>query len=460
MANKFSKKRIWVLTTLFLFACGTERVIYGIAHAQGDTSILHVAGSFPLYLPTTFRSLATRLGLNVRQTDSTTYSNKKASKPYPITQLLPIAAEHPPNIIWLVSESLRADMLNPEFMPNTWAFAQRGVRFTHHFSGGNGTRMGIFSMFYGLYGTYWHSFLEQRRGPVLVDQLINASYAMRMQTSSHFTYPEFDKTVWANVPSSALLEDDQGEYWERDRRNVDRAIRWIGEQQAQEKPYFFFQFFESPHANYSFPTESIIKEPYLETFNYATLDVNKDMDLVKARYINSVHHLDQQLGKLLDQVAERGDLSNTIILITGDHGEEFMERGHWGHNSAYTNEQTQVPLVIVAPALQPRVVDAMTSHLDIAPTILRLLGNATPAENFALGQDLLGDISRTDTLVAGWNTSALVTDQYKLSLSMQAFDFGEALVTNNLDEPVPNPSEVYQQHSSRLAKLLQEMAIF
>jgi membrane-anchored protein YejM (alkaline phosphatase superfamily) len=137
-----------------------------------------------------------------------------------------------------------------------------------------------------------------------------------------------------------------------------------------------------------------------------------------------------------------------------------MERGHWGHNSAYTNEQTQVPLVIIAPSLQPRVVNTMTSHLDIAPTVLRLLGNDTPPENFALGQDLFGDTIRADTLVAGWNTSALVTDQYKLSLSMQAFDFGEALVTNNLDEPVPNPAEVYQQHSSRLAKLLQEMAIF
>ena len=326
------------------------------------------------------------------------------------------------NIIWLVSESLRADMLTQQYMPNTWAFAKRGAHFTEHFSGGNGTRMGIFSCSMGctvpIGNLFWNSVEDLCS---LMGFLLNAGYAMRMQTSSHFTYPEFDKTVWANVPGTSLHEDDQGAYWERDRRNVDRAIDWIAEQENGGQPYFFFQFFESPHANYSFPAESIVQEPYLETFNYATLDVDRDMHLVKARYINSVNHLDQQLGKLLKKLDESGALENTLVIITGDHGEEFMENGHWGHNSAYTNAQTQVPLVIFAPQVKPQVVSSLTSHLDIAPTVLNLLGTTTPADTYSLGHNLFGDKSRNDTLVSGWNTSALFTHDYKLSLSMQAF---------------------------------------
>jgi membrane-anchored protein YejM (alkaline phosphatase superfamily) len=460
MRREFGISKPWILALLLFSVTATERVMYGIAHAQGNTQILHVAGKFPLYLPTTFRSMATKLGFNVRQVNSPTYSAHVSNKPYPRQALAPIEADKRLNIIWLVSESLRADMLTQQYMPNTWAFAKRGARFTEHFSGGNGTRMGIFSMFYGLYGTYWQSFLEQRRGPVLVDQLLNAGYAMRMQTSSHFTYPEFDKTVWANVPGTSLHEDDQGAYWERDRRNVDRAIDWIAEQENGGQPYFFFQFFESPHANYSFPAESIVQEPYLETFNYATLDVDRDMHLVKARYINSVNHLDQQLGKLLKKLDESGALENTLVIITGDHGEEFMENGHWGHNSAYTNAQTQVPLVIFAPQVKPQVVSSLTSHLDIAPTVLNLLGTTTPADTYSLGHNLFGDKSRNDTLVSGWNTSALFTHDYKLSLSMQAFDFGEALVTNAQDQPIDDASQIYQDHSTRLAELLKEMAMF
>lgn len=460
MRRELAISKPWILVVLFFSVTATERVMYGVAHAQGNTQILHIAGNFPLYVPTTFRSIATKLGFSARQTQSPTYSAHASRKPYPRQALAPIDADDRLNIIWLVSESLRADMLTPEYMPSTWEFAKRGARFTEHFSGGNGTRMGIFSMFYGLYGTYWQSFLDQRRGPVLIDQLLNAGYETRMQTSSHFTYPEFDKTVWANVPGTALLEDDQGTYWERDRRNVDRAIDWITEQKNGDKPYFFFQFFESPHANYSFPAESVIQQPYLETFNYATLDVDKDMHLVKARYINSVNHLDQQLGKLLAKLEESAALENTLVIITGDHGEEFMENGHWGHNSAYTNEQTQVPLVVFAPHVEPQVVNTMTSHIDIAPTVLNLLGSTTPPEDYSLGHDLFGDKFRDDTLVSGWNTSALFTNDYKLSLSMQAFDFGEALVTNTQDQPIGNAAEIYQDHSARLAELLQEMAMF
>ncbi len=148
-------------------------------------------------------------------------------------------------MLFLVSESLRADMLTPEIMPNLWRFAQRhGRRYTDHMSGGNGTRMGIFSLFYGLPGNYWFPFRESRRPPVLVSELLRRDYRPGLFTSARFSYPEFDQTVFATVPSSAMVSDDEGPGWRRDRRNVDRLLDFIGAD--RERPFFGFMFFESP----------------------------------------------------------------------------------------------------------------------------------------------------------------------------------------------------------------------
>lgn len=73
--------------------------------------------------------------------------------------------------------------------------------------------------------------------------------------------------------------------------------------------------------------------------NYARMDLENDITLIKNRYINSCHHLDSQLGRIIHYLESNQLLEKTIVIITGDHGEEFMEKGHWGHNSAYTEEQ-------------------------------------------------------------------------------------------------------------------------
>jgi len=459
-ANFVRRRWRWLLVVLLLGCTVGERLLYGFAHARGDSQVLSVAHRFPLYLPTTFRTLARRFGFSERRSDATTYHNAGLVQTYPLQPLQPIAREDRLNVVWLVSESLRADMLTPEIMPNTWALSAEGARFTQHYSGGNGTRMGIFSMFYGLYGTYWEAFLKARRGPVLVDAILRADYDLRLQTSAHFTYPEFDKTVWVNVPHEVMLEDDQDLYWQRDRRNVQRAITWMTEKAAGDTPFFFFQFFESPHANYSAPVESVLRTDYLEDFNYATVDLERDIELIRNRYINAVHHLDQQLGLLFETLNRLGLYENTLIVITGDHGEEFMEAGHWGHNSSFSQEQIRVPLVILAPGLAPVVVDRMTSHLDIAPTVMHMLGVDTPPSAYALGHDLFGDTKRADTLVSAWSKSALVTQSYKIELSTTPYDLSAAPVTTTDDQPVADPQQIYAQHAARLVSLLHEMSIF
>jgi membrane-anchored protein YejM (alkaline phosphatase superfamily) len=125
------------------------------------------------------------------------------------------------------------------------------------------------------------------------------------------------------------------------------------------RPFFAFMFFESPHAQYYFPEESVIRRPYLKNFNSATTDIAANIGLIKNRYINACHHLDSQFERVLTQL-QGGLLDSTIVIIASD--QEFMEGPE--ACASFVDEQIRVPLVIWArPAA--RVETRMSSHLDI-----------------------------------------------------------------------------------------------
>jgi membrane-anchored protein YejM (alkaline phosphatase superfamily) len=88
---------------------------------------------------------------------------KNSALNYPLAPLDVDSSVRPPNIVWLVAESLRYDMLDPKIMPRLWDFSQQALRLEQHYSGGNLTQMGVFSMFYGLYGNYWFPMHSARR---------------------------------------------------------------------------------------------------------------------------------------------------------------------------------------------------------------------------------------------------------------------------------------------------------
>ena len=313
-----------------------ERAAYGISHLKGYQPVLMAAQSIPFYQPTTFRHVAKQWGWEMVRS-ARLEAEAKGRLNYPKAPLQISADASRPNILFLVAESLRWDMLTPEIMPNLWRFAaQHGTRFTQHYSGGNGTRMGMFSLFYGLPGNYWFSVLDERKSPVLMTHLQQVDYRMGLYTSANFSYPEFDKTLFVSVPEGELVSDDAGPGWERDRRNVVRLLDFI-DQGEKDSPFMGFMFFESAHARYYFPEESAIREDYLPEMNYATMDLEADMPGIFNRYINASHHLDQQLGRVLEHLENSGRLDNTIVIVTGDHGEEFMENGRWGHNSEFHN---------------------------------------------------------------------------------------------------------------------------
>ena len=436
-----------------------QGVAYGVSDIVSYSPILSAADVLPLYQPITFRHWAQRMGWQVSRNHSLGLSAAASRVNYPLQPLVIEPPAKPLNLVWLVSESLRADMLDAEIMPATWAFSERAHRFTNHYSGGNGTRMGMFSMFYGLYGNYWFPFLRERRGPVFIDVLQEQGYQLNMITSARFSYPEFDQTVFAKVPSDCLHEFYQGQGWMRDRYNVEQLLKFIDARDVS-RPFMSFMFFESPHAKYHFPDESIIRTPYLPDMNYADMNLERDIGLIKNRYVNACHHLDSQLAKVLTYLEEKELLDNTVVVITGDHGEEFMEKGRWGHNSEFTQEQIRPPFVLWVPGRGAGVHTELSSHLDVVPTLLPVLGVQNPPADYCQGVDLLGETRRDFTVVADWSRIAYVDNEYKAVFPIKAGGVIRNVVTDANDAVLANTDRFYESRRDSLFGLMKDLSRF
>jgi membrane-anchored protein YejM (alkaline phosphatase superfamily) len=76
---------------------------------------------------------------------------------------------------------------------------------------------------------------------------------------------------------------------------------------------------------------------------------NYTLEHLDGFYINASNHLDYQFSRIISTLKKEDLLKETIVIITGDHGEEFMENGRWGHNSTFSQQQIRVPLLIHIP---------------------------------------------------------------------------------------------------------------
>ncbi|MCF7980633.1 MAG: sulfatase-like hydrolase/transferase [Pseudomonadales bacterium] len=454
MPHTVNKKKIAAILISAFLAQGS---MHAIADFKSNISILSVGNRIVWNIPITAKSFLAKLGLERARTLDTEFGKRPSGAfKYPNKESLDLHINQPYNIVWLVAESWRADMLNPKVMPATDEFARHNIRFTQHHSSGNGTRMGIFGQFYGLYGRYWFDALNSRQSPLLLDILQYNDYQKMAYTSARFAYPEFDKTVFSQFKNSELQEYYAGQGWQRDRKNVTDLLNYV---ESAKTPFFAFMFFESAHAKYHFPKESIIEKDYLEDFDYLTTDIAKNIQQIKNRYLNASRHLDQQLARVFEGLKKNGQLENTIVIVTGDHGEEFMEKGHWGHNSTFVEEQIRVPLIIHIPKSAPKIINKVTSHIDIPATVLSLLKVNIKPETYGFGINLLAEnYNRDFIVVSDWHGDAVITSSVKYILSPQAASNSGGQLTNSIDKPLDESKlstldrRIFGQYVKSLAK--------
>jgi arylsulfatase A-like enzyme len=107
-----------------------------------------------------------------------------------------------------------------------------------------------------------------------------------------------------------------------------------------------------------------------------------DLDHILALYDGEIAWTDYHIGLILDDLAERGLMENTIVALVSDHGEEFFEHQGKGHRFTLYDEVIRIPMILWYPKKIPAGtrVEKTTSIVDIFPTLLELSGAAPSAQ--------------------------------------------------------------------------------
>ena len=459
MAKNISKVIFW--TGLLLI--GADKAIYAYGDIVNNTAITQNAKLFPLYQPLTIKRFISKvLHIKVDRELNFKVSTKDTTLNYPQKPLrFNPSAGKKFNIIIIVVDGLRFDMLSKDIMPNTWEFGQRNIIFKNHYSGGNGTRFGIFSLLYGIDGTYWHNFLARRVSPVLIDVLGDNGYEFKILSSTHLTFPEFRKTAFIRIPDS--IEDSfvNTDTDEKDRIITEKFIKYISNPE-DKKPFFAFIFYDSSHQPYYYPEGFEKFQPVSDhEINYFK-DIGKDnIFILKNRYKNAIFYNDYLIGNIIASLKKNNLFDNSIVVITGDHGEEFYENGYFGHTSSFDDYQVKTVFVLHYPGVELFSTERITSHLDLVPTLIESLGCISPPEDYSHGFSLLNKTRHTYITSSNWDASAIIDDEYKIIFSTEMYNIRSLEVRRKNDYSLAgNQKDVIKQKKNILLGTALKMSEF
>lgn len=401
---KIGKKFAWLSVLTLLLSNAIH--IWAAAHVYQPVTV--TKRYLPVFYPMTSNKTMKKYGWideAAIERQKAMSLERKSDVHYPLNPIQANTPEKPVNIMLIVVDSWRADTFNADNSPNMWKYAQSGKVFSQHYSAGNATRTGIFGLFYAIPGTYWHGILVNRQSPVLIDRLQAMNYQLGIFAAAKLTNPEFDQTVFSKVPN--LRIGSKGDSPSGLDGEITRDwLQWY-DKRDKSKPAFSFLFYDAPHG-YDFPANYPHRyEPMLKEVNYLKLSNKTDRSLMMNRYKTSVHYVDSLVKQVLDKLEATGDADNTVVIITGDHGQEVNDNmeNFWGHNGNYTDPQIKVPFAMIGPKVSAETTlwpgNMLTSHQDVVPTLMKnYLGVQNDVKDYSVGEDLLGKPVHRDWILA------------------------------------------------------------
>ena len=331
-----------------------------------------------------------------------------------------------PNVVFLTLDTLRADALGcygypKAISPNIDKLSRAGIRFDQAITGGSWTQAAfpvmLTSTYASMYGGCLGPLSPERPSPV--EALAQHGYT----TAAFSTSPLVSRTYGYQRGFAEFVDLHPGEtdpglrrlkggerllrlpvthsvarllgmrtrpaqLYVSGAKLVDELTSWIS---GVEGPFFSWAHFMDIHWPYH--REETLKSSgeiarawqdlgHLHRANWNGESVNADQ---RAHYIDlyekAVRYTDEQIGRLVEALERQGLLDNTVIVLVSDHGEEFLERGQWGHFETNLHDEIlRVPLIIRLPGgTSQRVIQRQVRTLDLMPTILELC-DCTPVE--------------------------------------------------------------------------------
>lgn len=337
-----------------------------------------------------------------------------------LSQTLPLmtrpAQIRGPSVIIVLIDTLRSDHLGcygytRDTSPNIDRWAQEAIVFEQAIAQASWTKPSVASIFSGLYPTVhrtgggWHVRREVRGDSlVMVPAPPEAPGTTAKLPPGVVTLAEvFREAGYRTVSFTAnrLIGRDYnyGQGFEtyrfcNDPHVTSNAIAWL-EEHGRE-PFFLYLHYMAPHAPYDPPPEfdrfTTGEDPFdlppgdlKDAINFTrtrTLTQEDVRDLVD-QYDGEILFSDDQFARLLAKLEELDLRDQTIIALTADHGEEFLEHGMVWHESVHLYEELiHVPLIIDPPGAQVagRRAAEPVMLIDLGPTLFEMAGLPVPAE--------------------------------------------------------------------------------
>ncbi len=347
-----------------------------------------------------------------------------------------------PNVLILVIDALRPDHLGCygyalDTSPAIDGLARHGMLFTDATSLSSYTRAAVPSIFTSVHPGA-HGVLNQGKTvEVLSDEYQTLAETLKERgyaTAAFAPNPSLHRAF--NFDQGFDLYDDdfqvagpRAQDIETARKINERTLAWL--QAHRKKPFFAYLHYRDVHAPYGppLPYDRMFDQPDKRPLTEAEYksqppDVRRphryqDLGSYVEQYDGEIRYTDDHLARFLDTLSKEGLLDDTVIFLTADHGESFLEHGSWTHGTGLYEELTHVPLLLVLPKEKYKAqrVAVPVQTTDIYPTILDLLDAEIPPG--LQGKSLL------DAIQGRANPNRPVFSEALVSRRLRPWSFGQ-----------------------------------
>ena len=399
-----------------------------------------------------------------------------------------------PNVLFLVIDALRPDHVGylgyeKDTTPTLDELASRGITFTDNTSPSSYTRASVPSIFTAMFPSVHGVLTQGKEREVLSDSFDTMAEILKGRgyaTAAFMPNPSLSKVF--HFDQGFDLYDEELLFYGPDRTEQGkfetatkihrRALEWLDSK--KEDPFFLYLHYRDVHGPY-LPPPSYSKMFWDDEGDHRKLSKAEYQRLPKylrrkhdhgvleyyvSQYDAEIRYTDDRIGEFLSQLEARGLLENTVIVVTSDHGESFLEHGRWNHGTGLYQEEIHTPLLLVLPGSKlagSRITDPVQTH-DLYPTVFDLIdlpkppdlqatslfeaieGRANPdrpifSEGRFSGQRLLGSVR-----VGGWK---LIYDRY-----------GERAELYDLQQDPEERRDLAQSEPQRVEDLVQRLDAF
>ncbi|MCK5011772.1 MAG: sulfatase-like hydrolase/transferase, partial [Deltaproteobacteria bacterium] len=316
------------------------------------------------------------------------------------------------NIVLITIDALRADHLScygyeRETSPNIDRIAEKGIIFKNTIASSSWTAPSMASLFTSLYPINHgviHGMRYANNKTIYNQEVFSSELATLAEILQAYGYTTFG--VASNLHLSEKFGFAKGfNYfkclpWDP-AQSVNKIVySWEKYIKKSDKFFLWIHYFDPHHAYHA-------RSPWIEQYTPKALTRKLNLtsksssELIKliptfkkdpqalsnlvALYDSEINYVDSYLGKLIQKF---GLNKNTLLIITADHGEGFLDHSQLGHGNNLYYETTNIPLIIKLPYnSKKRIVNKYVNLVDIMPTILHILDINSPEQT--LGKSVL-----------------------------------------------------------------------